>query len=148
MAMTSEKRKLVQAKEKMILPGKLVATDLIPLINRAWSKSFARKEKNKIAIADRGWNPYNMILLLDPSIRATMTEQELANEATKDLMPSSIHNNPLQEHNDASTATTLFSARQSTSNSNFSKKLNYSSSTSAFCVNTLLQNEDLMKSRE
>ena len=148
MAMTSEKRKLVQAKEKMSLPGKLVATDLIPLINRAWSKSFARKEKNKIAIADRGWNPYNRILLLDPSIRATMTEQELANEAAKDLMPSSIHNNPLQEHNDASTATTFFSAQQSTTNSNFSKKLNYSSSTSAFCVDALLQNEDLMKSRE
>ena len=55
----------------MSLPGKLVATDLIPLINRAWKRSFARKEKNQVAIADRGWNPYNRILLLDPS-----TEQQ------------------------------------------------------------------------
>ena len=70
----------------MSLPGKLVATDIMPLIrNRAWSQSFARKEKNQVAIADRGWNPYNRILLLDPSVRATMTEHELQSEARNNL---------------------------------------------------------------
>ena len=64
MAMTLEKRTLVQKKEKMSLPGKLVATDIIPLINRTWAKSFARKDKNRVAIAARGWNPYNRNLLL------------------------------------------------------------------------------------
>ena len=71
--MNLEKKTLVQKKEKISLPGKLVATDIIPLINRAWAKSFVRKDKNRVAVADGGWNLYNRNLLLDPTIRATMT---------------------------------------------------------------------------
>ena len=147
MAMTSEKRNLVNKKEQMSLPGKLVATDIMPLINRAWARSFARKEKNQVAIADRGWNPYNRIPLLDHSIRATMTEQELQSEARNNLLPPHyIDDTPKQT--DGTTASTNTTAYQSTINTDISKRLNYSSSTSAFCVDALVQNEDLMKSRE
>ena len=137
----------------MSLPGKLVATDLIPLINRAWERSFARKEKNQVAIADRGWNPYNRILLLDPSIRATMTEQELQSEARNNLMPPyctsiDINVTPTTKQTDGSTTASTFSSQQSTINTDISKRLNYRSSTSAFCVDALVQNEDLMRSRE
>ena len=107
----------VQEKEKMSLPGKLVATDLIPLINRAWSKSFARKNKNKIAIAKRGWDPSNRILLNDSYIRITMPEQELANEATNNLMSQPIHDNSPLDYNDTWTCTTLLCAQQSKINS-------------------------------
>ena len=148
MAMTAEKRKLLQEKEKMSLPGKLVATDLLPLINRAWSKSFARKEKNKVAIAERGWNPYNRVLLLDPSIRATMTEHELADEVTNNLIPTSVVNNTLLEQIDTKSKKLLLPEQSNINYTDISKKLNYSRSTSAFCVDALLQNEDLMKSRE
>jgi len=149
MAMTFEKRNLVQKREQMSLPGKLVATDIIPMINRAWTKSFARKEKNKVAIADRGWNPFNRILLLDPTIRATMTEHELASEASNNLIPPSIHHNIYKQHDGATASTcTYATTHQSMINSDVLKKLNYSCSTSAFCVDALVQNEDLMKSRE
>ena len=49
---------------------------------------------------------------------------------------------------DGTTALTLALLQQSTINTDVSKRLNYSSSTSAFCVDLLVQNEDLMKSRE
>ena len=147
MAMTSEKRNLVTKKEQMSLPGKLLSTDIIPLINRAWAKSFARKEKNQLAITNRGWNPYNWILLLDPTIRATMTEYELASESINNLMPPSIYSS-ISQQNDGATALKYTTAHQSTINSDVLRKLNYSSTTSAFCVDALVQNEDLMRSRE
>ena len=177
MAMTLEKRTLVQKKEKMRLACKLVATDIIPLINRARVKSFARKDKNQVAIAGRGWNPYNLNLLLDPTIRATMIEQELAGEASNNLMPPCIHpcvhlsTHPSSQHNfsqqsnvvslyayanavssstcdivppssstDATAASvSMFpTAQQFVTNLEVAKKLNYSSRTSTFCVDTLV----------
>ena len=48
----------------------------MPLINKAWNASFARKNKNLQAIADRGWNPLNYNILTMPEIRATMTMDE------------------------------------------------------------------------
>ena len=112
-----------------------------------------------------------------------MTKQELAAEASNNLMPPSIHQcsthsstHPSTQHNcgdisqqsdvassyvytnaaSSSTfataasvsASTFATAQQSVINMNVAKKLNYASSTSAFCVDALVQNEDLMKSRE
>ena len=121
-----------------------------------------------------------------------MTQQELATEASNNLMPPSIHQcsthsstHPSTQHNcgdisqqsdvassyvytnaassstfataaSSSTfataasvsASTFATAQQSVINMNVAKKLNYASSTSAFCVDALVQNEDLMKSRE
>ncbi len=54
----------------------LLPTDIVPLVNFAWDKSFTRIELNKKAITDRGYNPLNDQLLLDKSIQATMTESE------------------------------------------------------------------------
>ena len=46
-------------------------TKIIPIVNYAWSKSFAKKERKKTAISKRGWNPLNRYLLLHPEIEAT-----------------------------------------------------------------------------
>ena len=54
----------------------LVHTDMMPIINDAWKKIFARINKNKNAISDRGWNPLNRALLLNEELRATMTTKE------------------------------------------------------------------------
>ena len=43
-------------------------------------KSFARVKSNKKAIAERGWFPYNLNLMLDPSICASIKKEEKANE--------------------------------------------------------------------
>jgi hypothetical protein len=38
-------------------------TDIVPLMNIAFSKSFAKAENVKKAIEKRGWNPLNYYLL-------------------------------------------------------------------------------------
>ena len=42
--------------------------DIIPIINSAWSKSFACVENNLKAIRDRGWAPLSCKLLRHPEI--------------------------------------------------------------------------------
>ena len=51
--------------------------DIMPLINRAWVKSFARVDK---VISDRGWSSLNKALIFDPVSRSTMTTKEKANK--------------------------------------------------------------------
>jgi hypothetical protein len=55
----------------------LVSTDIIPLVNYAWSMSFALVESSKRAIN----------LLLHPSLRETMTEGDIQAEIDEGLHP-------------------------------------------------------------
>lgn len=54
--------------------------DIIPIINSAWSKSFACVENNLKAIRDRGWAPLSRKLLQHPEILSSkrMAEEEEA----------------------------------------------------------------------
>jgi len=87
--------------------------DTIPLVNVSWEKSFARVDKNKNDIADRGWNPLNRNLLLFPEIRATMTEEEADSEASYNntmvlytiTNPAVSSNNTMVPHIDTTTTT-------------------------------------------
>ena len=47
---------------------KFSPTDVIPLVNKAWEKSFARKDCAMRAIIQRGWNPLNYVLLDHPKL--------------------------------------------------------------------------------
>lgn len=59
----------------------ILPTDIMILVNQAWKWSFARVvSANKKAVADRGWFPYNRILLDHPDLRATMTAEECEEE--------------------------------------------------------------------
>ena len=65
----------------MGLPGKLERIDIVPLVARAWEKSFANRIGNVKAIAERGWGPaLNRILLDDPDITRTMTSNDMLEE--------------------------------------------------------------------
>ena len=46
----------------------LVRTDIIPIVNYAWKRSFNNVSNNLKAIADRGWGPLNRVLLSHPEI--------------------------------------------------------------------------------
>ena len=70
--MNQAKQDLLSFKEEKCMEEILLLTNLIPLINKAWSKSFARENKNRKAIAEHGWNPLNFNMLLNPEIRATI----------------------------------------------------------------------------
>ena len=50
-------------------------SDIIPIVNHAINKSFARIDSVKKAIAHRGWNPLNYCLLTAPDIAATKNKQ-------------------------------------------------------------------------
>ena len=114
-------------------------------------KGFRGWTKNKKAIAVREWYPYNRAMLLDPSIRATMTPTEKIQESNKNLHPlSSIHtsSNNSGDESTESIVTEVSSRQSSGEVDDVSLKLNYSQATASFCIDALVQNEDLMKSRE
>ena len=80
MAMTKAKDEMLEKKIELGLPDGIVETDMMALINIAWDKSFARVQKNKKAIVDRGWNPLNRSLLLHTELRVAMTKREQSEE--------------------------------------------------------------------
>jgi len=71
---------LAQRESTMISDLGIMSTDIMVLVNQAWKRSFARVSENKKAVAERGWFPYNRILLDHPDLRATMTADECEDE--------------------------------------------------------------------
>ena len=65
----------------------ILPTDIIPMITYAWNRSFARVNTNKKAIYERGWFPFNRVLLLDKEIRESMTVGEKREEMIAGLFP-------------------------------------------------------------
>jgi hypothetical protein len=57
------KAKKAYRKYKPISKKSFETSDVIPLVNHAWARSFARVQMAKKAIAARGWGPLNYILL-------------------------------------------------------------------------------------
>ena len=146
-AMNQAKQDLLSYKEEKCMEGTLLPTDLMPLINKAWSKSFARVDKNKKAIAERGWNPLNFNLLLNPEIRATMTKEEIENEASSNsiTLPSSLSQSNPSPNEDPSLTITDSSI---TTVSTFQPSLNFDTGTSAFCLDAILKQQQLQTARE
>ena len=67
-ALAKAKQDLLDTRYKKSIKADLHPHDIIPLINKAWEQSFVRVDKNKNAIADRGWNPLNRNLLTNDDI--------------------------------------------------------------------------------
>jgi len=61
------------------------------LFNRVWLKSFARRDKNRKAIRDRGWYPANQALLLDEEILKTRTLQTPTPSESEVIVTASSH---------------------------------------------------------
>ena len=55
----------------MGLSSDIEKSDILPLINLIWPRSFGRRNTNQQAISDCGWNPLNRRLLTDPEILKT-----------------------------------------------------------------------------
>ena len=68
----------------------LLHTDVIPIVNYAWTCSFAKERTNLKAISDRGWGPVNWILLSHPEIQSTNLKNESSIEATRN---NGLHDN-------------------------------------------------------
>jgi hypothetical protein len=72
MEMTKAKRALTSFKSDKAMKVGINYTDVMPLINRSWDKSFGCVETNQKAIAERGWFPPNRNLLLHPDFQECM----------------------------------------------------------------------------
>ena len=71
------KEKILQKRLDMMMDSpSIMPTDIIPIINYAWDKSFARLYPNQKAIVARGWSPLNYNLLTHKQIQPTMTKCE------------------------------------------------------------------------
>jgi hypothetical protein len=73
MAITKAKEQILCKHEShsSIEKLRIEPSDIMPIVNEAWSKSFATVKSNIKAIAERGWFPYNQKLLQHPDIMAT-----------------------------------------------------------------------------
>ena len=127
-------------------------TDLMPLINIAWSKSFARIKQNKKAILERGWNPLNYNLITNQDLRATMTIAEKLTESSKVTLPLSMRpvcaSTNTDDNPDNSTTTSPSISHQSHAANTQQSSLNFSTGVSAECLTALVRNEQLMEARE
>jgi len=89
------KRKITKKRIEMGLYRlNLLRTDVIPIVNAAWKKSFAKTSSNLKAIQDRGWGPLNKILLHHPEISCSKpspidSPPRLTNEDSPTSSPSS-----------------------------------------------------------
>jgi len=160
-SLSKAKKEFLEQKLRMFIdPPSLAPTDVIPLVNVAWSASFSRIDKNKKAIAERGWGPCNRNLLLYKEIQNTMTRDDAALlKSMKDTFLSPSNNfaetdkaliDSLSIQQSSSGDGTIIS--DLTENGpNLSQKivsLNYSSGNSAMVLETLVAAQDLHEARE
>jgi len=81
MAWYREKNILGLHKALLGLQLTLTKDDIMPLVNRAWNKSFAHRELIAKAVAMRGWNPLNCGILTHPEVIRTKVLLTAASEA-------------------------------------------------------------------
>ena len=93
------KADLVNFKIKHNIPLQLTNEDIIPLLNKAWYPSFANLRTNRKAIAERGWCPLNMNLLLHKEI-AVQNNNLVSEETNKTTINQEhdemVNNLPMQ----------------------------------------------------
>ena len=124
----------------------------------AWNASFNRVEKNKNAIAERGWGPLNRNLLLYKEIQHTMTREDFKN---LESMKRTFQQPNMYKNFVTPFETISFLSRLSDSTTTISDltdqdqmlypkyhSLNYSSRNSAMVLETLVGAHDLNEARE
>ena len=141
--MIDVKRKLLVLKRRHCLNGSIDKRDLILLINIVWNNAFARTDKNRRDITDRGWGPYNRSILSFSLIRATMIESNYLKDIKYhvDLSPSS----PVSNITNYLFSDNLFS---SISGCSYSGSINLNTGLAALVIDTIIQHEDRLIKRE
>ena len=151
-ALARTKKKFLEKKLSMFIdPPNLITTDIIPLVNIAWTASFDRVEKNKNAIAERGWGPCNRNLLLYKEIQNTMTKEDaqvfetMKKNYNHDLQSATSPIDDLCIPHSTSDTTIISDV---TGDHGAIISLNYSSGNSAMVLETLVGAHDLNEARE
>ena len=86
--LSKKKREIFEERMKTFCPHlHLMRTDIMVVVRETWPIAFGDVEKNKRAIAERGWVPLSKSLLLHPTIMNTMTETMINNELERQIFP-------------------------------------------------------------
>jgi len=125
---------------------KLVPTDAMILIRKLWELSFTNIPTNQKAIADRGWYPFNRILLNHPEIRSTMTDAEIAEEKSNPIYYNGC-NDSSNLNNDAMMPTISKACLPSMASPE-TTVFNFSEGFSSTCFDKILQHTNLHNARE
>ena len=139
------KKLLIALKTKLMMPRLTIeVTEIMILVNYAWSVSFAKVPSNKTAIAERGWNPLNRNIILDTAVRATMTKLEIERETEAGIViPYTMTPNYIELDESLPTVDIQFLSRNVTPS-----KPNLKGGMAAWCLDAIVRNDDLMASRE
>ena len=129
----------------------LCSTDIVPIINEAWTLSFARVQNNKKAISERGWGPLNRNLLLYKELLQTMTEADRETFKLPLSRPPEALASSIDLKQSSSTEFSLTSDITMPESTQACDKtvmsLNYSSGNSAMVLDTLIGAYDLQEAR-
>ena len=150
MALTNGKKDLLDWKYSLGLQNEgTVDSDLIPLINKAWDESFTIFEKNKNAISDQGrWNPLKNYLLLDQTLRCTMTTKDRSeeyNQPNQTISPNrhqstSDWDSPITFFDDSTNMTDTDATELAPDRLPICDDLNFSTWMSQYCLKAYLSN--------
>ena len=143
--LTTMKKKIIAHKTKLMMPRLTIeVTEIIILVNYAWSVSFALAKSNKKAIAERGWSPLNRNIILDTAVRATMTKLEIESEKEAGiLIPYTLTGNYVTIDESLPTLDLQYLSQNTTPS-----KPNLKGGMAAWCLDAIVRNDDLMASRE
>ena len=122
--------------------------EIIRIVNAAWPKSFARIKYNKKAIAERGWLPYNRALILHPTIRSSITneEEELElGDSTKIIIPQHARHKIIDLANDDKRFNHRYVTAPPTNPA--ATIPNFKSGVAAWCLDTIVKDHDLNADR-
>ena len=107
-------------------------TDVIPIVNYCWDRSFAKVKSNQKAIAERGWNPLNYYILDSPELNASTSSNE-TNTPTPPPTTDSPRPNVIIANDNQSIVSPL------SSNITSSIDINFRDGLAGSCVLTLLE---------
>ena len=160
-ALSDVKSQIVKKRLDMMMDvPSIIPTDIIPIINYAWERSFARVDSSKKAISDRGWGPLNYNLLTHNQILPTMTKTESIElrsmrkiESSLSTQQSSttgiIHSTSLSDlTDDIEMNYDPYFLQRIPNSVTVSDKLNFRIGRSAHVARALLHESDILEARE
>ena len=148
MLLGKAKKELFEKKINFFLQGlQLIRYDILPLVNKCWPPAFADVPNNRKAISERGWNPFCRKLLLNWTLRATITEEMLNWEKNcgyfGEKLLERLHNIEYLEKN----GKVRLACRSSSSNENIDLNFN-DGITAQYVSSTILTESDRQIARE
>ena len=139
--------------DSMLTRPSIIPTDIIPLVNIAWSKSFAREESNKHAIAKRGWFPFNRNILLNVEVRGTMTKGDHEREENNNsiIIPQHSKDNFISIEDGDPTYDPIYLKAPNFIDSDYNtpeKEINVKHGFASHCLQNIVMHDDMMLARE